>query len=347
MGYFEGLAAAAFKKGAGGQTLYYPWGIFGKGRILPDDDTERRARAFLIRYYKISLPASVVLALVLGLKWALVAGVLATAGFHMANKRLVGHLPCSAERLTLKEGYRNSAARHRASTLWLLLAASVVLGLVGIYLAVVAKTAAARHVAISGIAVFGLCGCAMAYMLKAKREFSRGRGASSSLGVLEGQRAATGASQQVRAWVIARTVVLIALGLGALAVLSYAYQSRDRLFPARDTVVIYGRHTCGLTRMVRQGLEAQGVPYLFADADIPAIDDELAYKLGPRFAARSITFPVVHVAGRMLLTPTAEQVQQALARHQASAGLEKSERDYGTLLLDAAIEEGSAEAGTE
>lgn len=331
MGYFEGLAGAAFKKGQEGKTLYYPWGVLGKGRVLPDDEAERRARAFLVRYYKVSIPACALLAVLMGWWGALTAGVVTIAWFLFANRRMVGHLPLSGERLTLKEGYRNSAVLHRASTLWLLLVASALLAAVGIFLAASARTAAGRNAALLGLAVILPCACAVAYLLKVKREAGRGQGPQPTAVALEMQGQTTG-DQQVRGWVIIRTVVLLAIALAALTAVGYTYGNRDRLFPAGDTVVIYGRHECGITRLVRQGLEAQGIPYLFADADIPAIDDELWYKLGPRFKPQRITFPVVHVAGRLLLTPTADQVQQALAEHRAAAGPGASARDYSTLL---------------
>ena len=69
----------------------------------------------------------------------------------------------------------------------------------------------------------------------------------------------------------------------------YCYVNRDRLFPERGTVVVYGRETCGITKMVRAGLKAKGISYHFADADVKAIHDELRYKLGPKFKEPTYT----------------------------------------------------------
>jgi hypothetical protein len=35
MGYFDGLTAAAFKKDTQGRDLFFIWGKFGKGRVVP------------------------------------------------------------------------------------------------------------------------------------------------------------------------------------------------------------------------------------------------------------------------------------------------------------------------
>lgn len=95
-----------------------------------------------------------------------------------------------------------------------------------------------------------------------------------------------------------------------------------------SAVVVYGRESCGITRMVRSGLEAKGIPYVFADINIQAIDDELDYKLGPRFKEARFTLPVVHVRGKLLLTPTADQVQ-----HEFAAAAGQNDRDYSTFLI--------------
>jgi hypothetical protein len=44
MSYFGELAGLNFKKDAEGRDLLYPFGIFGKGRILPDSETATRLR---------------------------------------------------------------------------------------------------------------------------------------------------------------------------------------------------------------------------------------------------------------------------------------------------------------
>lgn len=135
---------------------------------------------------------------------------------------------------------------------------------------------------------------------------------------------------KIRMGSIIRAMLWAALVLIPSLLALHCFIHRDRIFPYTDTVIVYGRETCGITRMVRAGLSAQGIPYTFANIDVQAIDDELWHKLGPRFKETRITLPIVHVAGEMLLTPTAQQVQEARARSPSP-----STRDYRTFLKGA------------
>jgi len=48
MGYFEAIAASSFTTDAGGRHLFFPWGVFGKGYIVPTEDDYLHLRATLI-----------------------------------------------------------------------------------------------------------------------------------------------------------------------------------------------------------------------------------------------------------------------------------------------------------
>jgi glutaredoxin len=128
-----------------------------------------------------------------------------------------------------------------------------------------------------------------------------------------------------RAIILATVLALLVIILSVVGL--YCFVNRDRIFPGQNTVVVYGRETCGITKMVRASLTEKGIPYIFANIDIEAINDELRYKLGPKFKEPSYTLPVVHVAGKMLLTPSADHVQEELSQVPLS-----STRDYSTFL---------------
>jgi len=131
---------------------------------------------------------------------------------------------------------------------------------------------------------------------------------------------------------IARKLLFILIVLIVTAASVYCFTYRDRLFPFKNTVIVYGREACGITQMVRTGLAKRGIPYTFADIDIQAVDDEMWYKLGPNFTERRITFPIVHVAGKMLITPAAEKVQTELTKYIEATSPDEVTRDYSTFL---------------
>ncbi|MGE5453195.1 MAG: glutaredoxin family protein [Acidobacteriota bacterium] len=131
----------------------------------------------------------------------------------------------------------------------------------------------------------------------------------------------------IRPRVVLQAILLTILVAVPTLLSIYCYVNRDRIFPERGTVVVYGRESCGITRMVRNELSQRDISYVFADVDISAIRDELRYKLGPKFKEQRYIYPVVHVGGKVLLTPTADEIQSEL-----SAAPAKTTRDYSTFL---------------
>ncbi|MCX5864005.1 MAG: hypothetical protein NTW42_02900 [Deltaproteobacteria bacterium] len=116
------------------------------------------------------------------------------------------------------------------------------------------------------------------------------------------------------------------------SVSTYSFINRDRLFPLKNKVIIYGREKCGITLEVRGELEKRNIEYIFANVDIPLIDSEMWYKLGPRFEKKTVIFPVVHIAEKMLLTPTADQIEKEKIQYEEVTDKINLDRDYTTFL---------------
>jgi hypothetical protein len=168
VGYFDGLASACFKKDNVGNTVFYPVGVLAKGRILPDEATELHIRKFLVLYYKVTLPLTILLS-ALHL-WPLVAAalVISVVWFYSFCKKTTSQLPISDSTLTLKEGYQGSARSHNKPTLWFLLLVSIVFVAAGIFMTIASETLDSRLAGLSCVIFFGLCGSAIGYMLKEK-----------------------------------------------------------------------------------------------------------------------------------------------------------------------------------
>lgn len=165
MGYFEGLADASFKQDAQGNNIFYPWGVLGKGRILPDETTKISLRKFIILYYQISLPTLLLLTL-LRMWWLLVViGFVLFAWFYLHTKLITKDCAISNEKLTLKESYKNSADGHNKYMLWLMLLASLVFVVGGVFMFFKGKL----FIGLGAVVFFGLCSAVFIFMLKAKR----------------------------------------------------------------------------------------------------------------------------------------------------------------------------------
>jgi hypothetical protein len=169
MGYFDGLTNGNFKKDGSGQTVFYPWGVFGKGRVLSDEATENKVRGFVRRYYQVTLPLIIGVGVILGWVYLFLLVPIFAGWFYLRTKTLVAGCPLSESKLTLGESYANSAVTHNTWTLWLLFICSVLFVATGIWMALSANSAGDRVMGwIVGI-FFGACSVAIGYMLKVKR----------------------------------------------------------------------------------------------------------------------------------------------------------------------------------
>lgn len=166
MGYFDGLADAAFKKDSNGNDVFYAWGVLGKGRILPDEATKIKLRTFLIRYYQIVLPVGMLLGILrLWLPAILILSLL-TFGFYFYVNQLTKNCPICTEKLTLKESYKNSARSHNTLMLWFMLLISLLFVLGGLWMFVKGRL----FIGLGSVVFFGLCSAVFIFMLKIKRK---------------------------------------------------------------------------------------------------------------------------------------------------------------------------------
>lgn len=53
MGYFGGLGSGIIKKDKANQPVYYPWGVLGKGYMLPSEEREPEIKNMVILFYQI------------------------------------------------------------------------------------------------------------------------------------------------------------------------------------------------------------------------------------------------------------------------------------------------------
>lgn len=165
MGYFDGLADASFKKDSNGKDVFYAWGVLGKGRVLPDEATKAKLRKFVIRYYQIMLPIAILLGIFRLWLPALLVLTALTLGFYFYVNQLTKNCPICTEKLTLKESYRNSANSHNTLMLWLMLVASLLFVVGGMWMFIKGRL----FLGLGSVVFFGLCSAAFILMIKVKR----------------------------------------------------------------------------------------------------------------------------------------------------------------------------------
>ncbi len=166
--YFSGLSRAGFKRDKQGNRVFYPWGVFGKGRILPDEQTERSVDSFMRRCYVLVFAVVLSPQLLPDWRWGLAAAiVLLLYWFQGLRSRLTG-CAYSEERLNLKEAYASQALAMSGIVLWTLLLVSVLFCLLGIYSLLLLPD---RHASVGWllIGIFAPSILLFSYLLRLKR----------------------------------------------------------------------------------------------------------------------------------------------------------------------------------
>jgi hypothetical protein len=167
VGYFDGLASGAFKKDESGRTIFYPWGVLGRGRLLPDEAAEKKSYGFIKLYFQIALPL-IVLGAVFNWMYALALLPILLVWYYLKINSLVSTYPVVDAKLTMRESYAGSAAAHGKGTLWALFVVSSLFVIAAAWIALSGSTTGDKLIGVAGILLFGLAAIAIGYMLKAR-----------------------------------------------------------------------------------------------------------------------------------------------------------------------------------
>lgn len=173
MGYFDGLTAGAFKRDSQGRDLYFFWGKFGKGRVIPSEADGASVRTYLKNYY-ICVLVLIVPIVVFGRSeaftapWFLMLGgliVAASLGLMPLYMR-IRNWEIADERMTLAEAYSASAKAHGKGSMLFLVVLSSLLVACGLFVLVATD---AKLVGALCVLFFGACLAVFVYMLRASR----------------------------------------------------------------------------------------------------------------------------------------------------------------------------------
>jgi glutaredoxin len=93
---------------------------------------------------------------------------------------------------------------------------------------------------------------------------------------------------------------------------AYVAMNSQRIFPAAQTVVIYGRDTCGFTSAMRERLTDEHIPFIYANIDNSFVNEEMWHHLKKNAAAgqplHTAHLPVVLINHQVLERPEETEV---------------------------------------
>ncbi len=167
MGYFDGLADAAFKKDASGNNLFYPWGVWGAGFIIDSEDKKNQIRGFYKKMYMVMLPAIIIIHIVMGVWLKLVLLPVFCIWYYFIAKKITKDLQKTKKKKKLKvsESCKNSAKSHNLPTLIFLELISIGFVAIGVWML---QSGEDSLIAYASILFFGLGSVALGYMVVAK-----------------------------------------------------------------------------------------------------------------------------------------------------------------------------------
>jgi hypothetical protein len=171
MGYLDALVAGSFKTTASGQRLFFPWGILGRGYVIPSEREFEQLRRYLKVYQLLSLALIIAAILWTGFRGAAAAVILVcvvhVAWAHVQSRRLSR----ANERLSLGESLAAQSRAQSTVILWLLELGS--LAFVGGGVFIVLADHKKWLLAAATIVFFGACAASYAWMLVVKRRGTR------------------------------------------------------------------------------------------------------------------------------------------------------------------------------
>lgn len=158
-----------FEKDARGRTVYYPWGPFGRGRIVPDSSTGDRLRKASTRFFPLGLPLCLAAKYMFGTGAMFVCLVLVIAGMVLYGWWIVSSLPLSEESATVGERVARRAEQTPIGQVRFGLIGGGLFALGGLVMVANGETAWDRLLGLLAVLFFGACSAAAGYMMKLKR----------------------------------------------------------------------------------------------------------------------------------------------------------------------------------
>lgn len=108
MGYFDKITESSFKTGSNGESLYFPNGILGKGRLVQDSVRKTQLFKYHKRLHKYLVPFAILYGLVIGIGNdisldSLMPILIIGSIVFIRQRYLIRGLPIHNEKLTIKE----------------------------------------------------------------------------------------------------------------------------------------------------------------------------------------------------------------------------------------------------
>ena len=165
MGYFDGLANASFKLDADGNTVFFPYGASGKGRLIADADSAERLKRFIGRFYMVVLGMTLIIGVTVGYIWTFIAMPFVMLWYFQGIKKFLKDAPFSDEKMSSRESMRNVASGMNKYLIWFFFLSSLLFTAAAIFVSVETGN---LFLGLAGGGFFAVGTLVSAFMLRSK-----------------------------------------------------------------------------------------------------------------------------------------------------------------------------------
>ena len=166
MGYFDALTKASFKPDADGNTVFFPYGAWGKGRLIADADSAEQLKKFVGRFIVIALAVPFIVGQTVGYIWSFIAFPFFMLWYHQGIKKFLKDAPYSDAKLSTHESMQNVASGMNKYLIWFLLLASLLFVAASLFAFIETGD---LSLGLGGV-LFGVCGFVFVFMLRSKKK---------------------------------------------------------------------------------------------------------------------------------------------------------------------------------
>jgi putative intracellular protease/amidase len=139
-GFLDTLIASSFQVDGAGRTVFYPWGVFSRGVIVPTEALRDRLRALLKAHMFIGIPVVAICISVFGWLPAIAVAAVEVIAFWFFQSRLIKGLEASDHRLTTPRAIEKFASAASYWVLGFFAALSALFAAMGLYLVAIGDT---------------------------------------------------------------------------------------------------------------------------------------------------------------------------------------------------------------
>ncbi len=165
MGYFDGLTNASFKTDADGNTVFFPYGALGKGRLIADPDIAEQLKRFIGRFYMVGFGLALVITATIGYVWTFIGMLFVTLWYLQGIKKFLKDAPFSDVKLSNRESMQNVASGMNKYLIWFLLLVSLLFVAASAFLVIETGD---LFLGLGGV-FFAVCGFVFVFMLRSKK----------------------------------------------------------------------------------------------------------------------------------------------------------------------------------